>query len=137
MSQYDNRSISKLVNIKRTGWVIEKTVRKESSGQWLQKHTTFAPARQKLFGFRLRSPLLPSRNHALSVFKRFFHPLAFAKQEYLSYEGKASVFSKHPACSDIMSFITEKEMLTTRILKSEYLCYNLRHVRPKICAGKR
>ena len=27
------------------------------SGQWVQKHTAFAPARQKLFGFRLRSPL--------------------------------------------------------------------------------
>jgi hypothetical protein len=29
----------------------------ESSGQWVRKHTAFDPARQKLFGFRLRSPL--------------------------------------------------------------------------------
>jgi hypothetical protein len=44
------------------------------SGQGPQKHTTFSPARKKLFGFRLRSPLLPSRNHARSAFKRFFQP---------------------------------------------------------------
>jgi hypothetical protein len=30
---------------------------------------------------------------------------------------KSHVFSKHPACSDIMSSVREKEMLTARILK--------------------
>jgi hypothetical protein len=33
---------------------IEKTV---CSGFWIQKHASFAPARQKRLGFRLRSPL--------------------------------------------------------------------------------
>ncbi len=33
---------------------VEKTV---YSGFWIQKHTSFAPARQKRLGFRLRSPL--------------------------------------------------------------------------------
>jgi len=31
---------------------------KRSSGQWAQKHASFAPARHKMLGFRLRSPLL-------------------------------------------------------------------------------
>ncbi|MBL7082310.1 MAG: hypothetical protein ISS41_01610 [Candidatus Aminicenantes bacterium] len=35
----------------------EKNRLKESSGQQVQKHAAFAPARQKLLGFRLRSPL--------------------------------------------------------------------------------
>jgi hypothetical protein len=34
---------------------VEKTV---CSGLWIQKHASFAPARQKMLGFRLRSPLL-------------------------------------------------------------------------------
>ncbi len=36
-----------------------RVVRKpcDSSGQWVQKHAGFAPARQSLLGFRLRSPL--------------------------------------------------------------------------------
>jgi len=33
----------------------EKNRLKESSGQQVQKHAAFAPARQKLLGFRLRS----------------------------------------------------------------------------------
>jgi len=33
----------------------EKTV---CSGFWIQKHASFSPARKKILGFRLRSPLL-------------------------------------------------------------------------------
>ena len=54
-----------------------------------RKHASFAPASQKLLGFRLRSHkmgIVPFVfigtipyfvNHARSAFKRFFHPLPF------------------------------------------------------------
>ncbi|MGB2764197.1 MAG: hypothetical protein WBC20_07265 [Candidatus Aminicenantaceae bacterium] len=64
---------------------------KESSGQQVQKHATFAPASQKLLGFRLRSHKLGTVpfvfigtvpnfvNHARFAFKRFFLPAGLRK----------------------------------------------------------
>jgi len=50
-----------------------------NSGQWVKKPAPFAPSRQKVLGFRHRSPLLLKMDHARSAFKRFFHHTAFAK----------------------------------------------------------
>jgi hypothetical protein len=46
----------------------------------------------------------------------------------ISSLGKSRVFSKHPACSDVMSSTTEKEMLHSRnfFLKLSYLFKELR-----------
>jgi len=65
-----------------------------------QKHAAFAPASQKLLGFRLRSPLrgtIPAQPS-----NGFFRQLAFAKQEYLSLGQKLRVFRTH--CSELFLF---------------------------------
>jgi len=75
---------------------------KESSGQQVQKHAAFAPASQKLLGFRLRSHKMGSPyfvNHARFAFKRFFYLLAFAKLKYLYCWGKSCVFSESTGLS--------------------------------------
>jgi len=60
---------------------IEKTLSRASSGQWNQKHAAFAPASQKLFGFRLRSPLLWRGTVPAQPSNGFFIPLATAEAE--------------------------------------------------------
>ncbi|NIM58694.1 MAG: hypothetical protein GTO16_07090 [Candidatus Aminicenantes bacterium] len=59
-----------------------------------QKHVAFAPASQKQLGSRLRSPLLPSRNHARSAFLTVFLPysLRLASKKW----GLAPFFAREP-----------------------------------------
>jgi len=66
--------------MKRSGWVIEKTVSKAERAWFLD-------------GRRGERSLYPSGISSL---------------------GKSSVFSRHPTCSDVMSFVTEKEILASR-----------------------
>jgi hypothetical protein len=64
---------------KHAGCATGKSELKPSKGFWIQKHASFAPARQKMLGFRLRSPLLWRGTVPAPPSNGFFHPKAFAK----------------------------------------------------------
>jgi len=53
---------------------MEEATLKRSSGQWVPKHAAFAPARQKLLGFRLHSPLLTGEEPCLLRLQTVFSP---------------------------------------------------------------
>ena len=104
--------ISNSENMKRSGWVIEKTVSKGSSGQWLQKHTTFAPARQKLFGFRLRSPLRRRGTVPAQPSNGFFIHWPSQNKNICLARAKLACFRNTQP--DQVLCLLEKEMLASR-----------------------
>jgi hypothetical protein len=61
---------------KRSGWVLRKPY---ATAFGFQKHASFSPARKKMLGFRLRSPLLRRGTVPAPPSNGFFHPKAFAK----------------------------------------------------------
>jgi hypothetical protein len=71
----------------------EKNRLKEGSGQLGSKTHRFCPSESKTA--RLQASLSSSRNHARSAFKRFFHQLALAEQDYLLLGQKLRVFGTH------------------------------------------